>query len=246
MSTVMSRQTGYVLSDSGSELDRLRVQARFWERDAETMLGLIGVQPGWQCLDLGCGAMGILRSLSHAVGPEGSVIGLDNDPRLLAAARKWADTQPGMGNVSLTEGDAFRTGLPRASFDLVHARFMFAPLGTSDALFREMLALTKPGGVVAIQEPIASSWRFYPSRPPVERLIAAILSAFQSGGGNFDAGRGASPCSDPPASIRCRRWRSCGPFSRAIRIAGCRCSSPLRSSSGSSMKDCSMNANWAS
>jgi ubiquinone/menaquinone biosynthesis C-methylase UbiE len=193
MSTVMSGLPGYALSDSASELDRLRMQARFWEPDAEAMLRLIGVRPGWRCLDLGCGAMGILRSLSQAVGPEGSVIGLDNHPRLLAAARKWADAQPGMENVSLVEGDAFRTGLPRASFDLVHARFMFCPLGTSDALLREMLALTKPGGVIALQEPIASSWRFYPSRPQVERLIAAILSAFQSGGGNFDAGAWSFP-----------------------------------------------------
>ena len=193
MSTVMSRQPGYLLSDSASELDRLRMQARFWEPDAQSMLGLIGVRPGWRCLDLGCGAMGILRSLSEAVGPEGSVIGIDNDPRLLSAARKWADTQPGMGNVQLMEGDAFRTGLPRASFDLVHARFMFCPLGTSDALLREMLALLKPGGIIAVQEPIASSWRFYPSRPAVERLIAAILSAFQAGGGNFDAGAWCYP-----------------------------------------------------
>jgi len=188
MSTVMSRQSGYLLSDSGSELDRLRMQARFWEPDAQSMLGLIGVRAGWRCLDLGCGAMGILRSLSEAVGAEGSVVGLDNDPRLLAAARKWADAQPGMDNVELMEGDAFRTGLPRASFDLVHARFMFCPLGTSEALLREMLALVKPGGMIAIQEPVASSWRFYPSRPAVERLVAAIVTAFQAGGGNFDAG----------------------------------------------------------
>ncbi len=187
MSTVMSKHPGYLLSDSASELDRLRMQARFWEPDAEAMLKLIGVRPGWRCLDLGCGAMGILRSLSEAVGPDGSVVGLDNDPRLLAAARKWADSQQ-MANLELVEGDAFRTGLPRASFDLVHARFMFCPLGTSAALLREMMALTKPGGIIAIQEPIASSWRFYPSRPQVERLIAAILAAFQSDGGNFDAG----------------------------------------------------------
>src|SRR4051794_3552704 len=150
MSTVMSRQPGYVLSDSASELDRLRMQARFWEPDATAMLKLIGVQPGWRCLDLGCGAMGILRSLSEAVGPDGSVVGWITIRVCWGPRGSGRMRSPGMNNIQLMEGDAFRTGLPRASFDLVHARFMFCPLGTSTALLREMLALTKPGGVIAI------------------------------------------------------------------------------------------------
>lgn len=38
-------------------------------------------RPGWRCLDLGCGAMGILGPLSRRVGPDGSVVGLDQDGR---------------------------------------------------------------------------------------------------------------------------------------------------------------------
>jgi ubiquinone/menaquinone biosynthesis C-methylase UbiE len=78
------------LSDGASELDRLRVQARFGEKDAENLISRIGVGSGWRCLDLGCGAMGILRVLSRAVGDEGSVVGLGSvsKPNRLAMGRK--------------------------------------------------------------------------------------------------------------------------------------------------------------
>ena len=185
--TTTASENGCLLFDSVSELDRLRVQARFWERDAEALMSHIGVGPGWRCLDLGCGAMGILRVLSQVVGDEGSVVGLDNDPRMLEAAGRWAVAQR-MTNVDLMVGDAFATALPRSSFDLVHARFMFCPLGAGDALLREMIDLTKPGGIVAAQEPIAASWRFHPRCEPVEKLTDAIVDAFRAGGGNFDAG----------------------------------------------------------
>jgi len=51
--------TDYILA-SPAEMERLRLQARAWEPDAETMLDRIGIQPGWSCVDVGCGAMGIL------------------------------------------------------------------------------------------------------------------------------------------------------------------------------------------
>ena len=61
--------------------------------------------------------------------------------------------QSGLGNIELMQGDAFATKLPAASFDCVHARFMFAPLGRDNDLLQEMYRLTRPGGLIAIQEP---------------------------------------------------------------------------------------------
>lgn len=53
------------------------------------MLDQIGLQAGWQCLDLGCGAMGILGPLSRRAEPTGRVVGVDLDVRQLAAARAY-------------------------------------------------------------------------------------------------------------------------------------------------------------
>jgi ubiquinone/menaquinone biosynthesis C-methylase UbiE len=178
----------YLLADNIAELERLRLQAEVWKPDAEVLLHRIGIQPGWNCVDLGCGTVGILESLSQRVGVTGTVVGVDLDASQVAVAREFL-REEGCENVEVVEGDAFCTNLPRQSFDLTHARFMFAPLGRDQELLREMLDLTKPGGVVAIQEPDASSWNYYPSNPAWECLKSAILASFKRGGGDFNAGQ---------------------------------------------------------
>ncbi len=184
----MSSATSYLLSDSTTELDRLRLQARVWEPEAEVMFDQIGVQAGWTCADLGCGGMGVLGPLSRRVGAMGRVIGVDNDPKQLAAARNYVEENE-LTNVGIVQQDAYRTSLPRASCDLTHVRFVFAPVGRDNELMAEMLALTRPGGVVAIEEPDASSWNCYPAHPSWERLKDAILAAFAKGGGDFNVGQ---------------------------------------------------------
>lgn len=178
----------YLLANSAVELERLRLQARVWEPEAEAMLDQIGVPPGAACIDIGCGGMGIVGPLSRRAGAGGRVLGIDMDATQLAAARAYV-RENGLTNVTIEERDAFRTSLPRGAFDLVHARFEFAPLGRDDELLREMLALARPGGIVAIQEPEASSWQCYPPDPSWDRLKEAIIAAFARGGGDFNAGR---------------------------------------------------------
>ncbi len=192
----MTTEQDYLLAAGDDvELERLRLQARVWEPAAETWLDNVKIQPGWRCIDLGCGAMGILGPLARRVGASGRVVGLDRDSRQLAGARAYlADNR--LDNVEIVEGDAYRTGLPDASFDLVHVRFslrrsdaLFAPIGRDDVLLAEMLRIAKPGGVLAIQEPDSASWSCFPSNPAWDTLKRTILAAFQSGGGDFDAGR---------------------------------------------------------
>ncbi len=178
----------YLLLDSATELERLRLQARAWEPESDRFLDAIGIQPGWRCLDLGCGAMGVLGGLARRVGPAGEVIGVENEALQLYGAREYVRAED-LPQVRVLEADAYDTGLPAGSFDLVHARFLFAPAGRDQALLAEMLRLTRPGGVVAIQEPDSSSWTCWPSADAWDTLKRLILEAFRRGGGDFDVGR---------------------------------------------------------
>lgn len=178
----------YLLAGGSAELERLRLQAQVWEPETEEMLDLIGVQSGWSCVDLGCGGMGILGPLSRRVGPRGCVIGVDTDAKQLAAVYDYVKENK-LKNVTVLEQDAYRTTFPRESFDFTHVRFVFAPVGRDEELLREMLSLTRPGGVVAIQEPDASSWNCYPPHPAWGRLKETILSAFVRWGGDFNVGQ---------------------------------------------------------
>jgi ubiquinone/menaquinone biosynthesis C-methylase UbiE len=178
----------YLLESSRAETERLRLQARVWEPETEAMLDLIGVQPGWSCIDLGCGALGIVGPLSRRVGSEGRVVGMDLDANSLVSIRAYV-REEGLTNVEIVEGDAYNTGLSSGSFDLVHVRFVFAPVGRDDALLAEMLRLVRPGGIVAIQEPDAAPWNCFPPHESWSRLKGAILQAFKQGGGDFNAGQ---------------------------------------------------------
>ncbi len=152
------------------------------------MLDRIGVEPGWSCLDVGCGAMGILEPLSERVGPSGRVLGIDLDETQLKAAREFVRERQ-LANVSIERRDAYNTGLPCASFDLVHVRFVFAPVGRDAELIREILSLVRAGGVIAIQEPDASSWNCFPAAMGFDRLRDIVLRVFRSRGGDFSAGQ---------------------------------------------------------
>lgn len=175
-------------TDGEAELERQRLQAGVWEPEAEALFEQIGVGPGWTCVDLGCGAVGVLGSLSRRVGPSGRVIGVNLDAKQVEAARSFAHAG-GLENVQIVEGDAYDTGLPRESIDLVHARFVLAPVGRDHDLLAEMFALARPGGVVVLQEPDITSWACFPPHPAWERLKEALTAAFARGGGDYYVGR---------------------------------------------------------
>jgi ubiquinone/menaquinone biosynthesis C-methylase UbiE len=158
------------------------------EFDAGVMLDRIGDITGWRCLDLGCGAGGITNLLAQRVGPSGHVVGLDTEASALVAAQHWAASL-GLEGIEYVEGNAYASELPRACFDLVHVRFVMGTAGEMDVLLKEMLALTRPGGVVAAQEPDIDALRCYPPHPAWTRLQTALGAAFRAIGGDVHFAR---------------------------------------------------------
>ncbi len=98
-------------------------------------------------------------------------------------------TREGLTNVELVKADALNHALPRESFDLVHVRFMFTPLGRDEALLEAPLALTRPGGVLVTQEADECAYICQPPQPAWDRLKALTAAAFERAGGDVNAGR---------------------------------------------------------
>jgi SAM-dependent methyltransferase len=171
-----------------SEEERLRIQAEAWEPEVEIWLDQIGVQPGWRCVDLGCGPMGILAPLSRRAEWRGRVVGVESSPTHAEAARQFVSDNR-LESVEVLAASPFDPPLECGSFHLAHARFMLAALEREEELLREMVSLVRPGGIVALQEPDASSWNCYPARPAFRRLVSAIQDVYAEAGGDFNAGR---------------------------------------------------------
>jgi SAM-dependent methyltransferase len=168
--------TEYILA-SDAEMERLRLQARVWEPETEAMLDSIGIELRWSCIDLGCGAMGILGPLARRVGPHGRVIGIELDESFLAAAHAYKQAER-LENIELLKRDVNDPGLPHESFDLVHERFVFPHVASPEQTLQQMVALAKPGGFVVVQEADHSSWNFWPPSPKWPRLIQIIEAGF--------------------------------------------------------------------
>ncbi len=178
----------YLMAGRSAELERLQLQSRVWEPAGERLLQRIGHGAGLRVVDVGCGALGWLRILSRWVGPAGRVIGTDIQGSMLETARAFVSDES-LDNVELVEDDLFASALDPASFDLVHARFQLAPLGRFEEQLTAYRKMVRPGGLLVLEEPDSSSWRYNSDAPAGQRLIGLIERAFQASGGDFNAGR---------------------------------------------------------
>jgi SAM-dependent methyltransferase len=176
----------YLLGDQPSELERLRLQSHVWEPAGRRLLSELGSGSGTRALDVGCGALGWLRILGEWVGPSGHVVGTDIDESLLDAARAFLEAE-GISNSELVVDDLFDSKLEPHSFDLVHARYVIAPLGRGHEQVASYQRLVRPGGLLVLEEWDLGSWHLNPPAPAAERLIRLISEIFAGLGG--EAGR---------------------------------------------------------
>jgi ubiquinone/menaquinone biosynthesis C-methylase UbiE len=178
----------YSLGTSADESARLQQQAEELGPDNATLLDRVGLRPGQHAIDLGCGPRGILDLLSERVSPGGRVVGLDADPNHVAMAAEFV-AQRGLPDADIVLGDAMHTGLPAASFDLVHARTLLINVPDPAAVVAEMVRLARPGGVVASFEPDTETGFVYPPHPAYDRLREIFPLVFARNGADPRIGR---------------------------------------------------------
>ena len=112
------------------------------------LIDAIHVQPR-RILDLGCGTGSTTLMLKQAF-PQAEVIGLDLSPYMLVMAEHKAKTS-GL-DIQWRHGNAEKTGLRDASFDLVTASLLFheTPPAVSQSILHESFRLLTVGGQVLI------------------------------------------------------------------------------------------------
>lgn len=154
-------------------------------RAYRTLLAAAQVQAGDRVLDVGAGPGYFARILAEAVGPGGSVVGIDAAPEMTGYANRKAAH---LSNCRFQPGTAESLAFPDAAFDVVVSCLVLHHLPEQARLqaVREMKRVLRPGGKVLLAEfqiPERGLWRrlalltghqeMERRVPPLEPLITA-------------------------------------------------------------------------
>lgn len=184
-STTTSRKYRYLLGDSRREAARLRRQARLWDPAAHALFDRLNIKRGWRVLEIGPGQGSLHMELRRRVkGPIDAV----ERSKPFAAALRARCSRDGYGQGTMWEADLIDAPLPRGTYDLIFARWVFLFLPDPEAHLRKLFAALKPGGVLAIEDYCRATLRCVPEPPEWEHFLKADLAFFASQGGDANIG----------------------------------------------------------
>ena len=121
----------------------------FWSRYGSRTIARLALVPGARVLDACCGSGASALPAAEAVGPTGSVLGVDLAANLLALARAKAELRI-LRNLELQTGDMLALDLKSASFDAVVCVFGIFFVPDMPGAVRELWRLVRPGGRLAV------------------------------------------------------------------------------------------------
>jgi demethylmenaquinone methyltransferase/2-methoxy-6-polyprenyl-1,4-benzoquinol methylase len=139
-----------IFDETAEDYDRIeRVLAlgtgRRYRRDA---LRRAGLGCGMDVVDVGCGTGLLAREALDLIGHNGSLIGVDPSPGMLAQRT----AQGPMAGARFIEGRAESLPLPDASADFVTMGFALRHIDDAHAAFAEFRRVLRPGGRVLVLE----------------------------------------------------------------------------------------------
>jgi ubiquinone/menaquinone biosynthesis C-methylase UbiE len=145
------------------------------------------INPNLTILDVGTGPGTISITLAKLI-PDGHVTATDVKREILSRARVIAD-QEGVKNIEFQEADVFKLPFADGTFDVTHCHQVLCHLKDPWNALREMLRVTKPGGIVAAREGDVETECVWPELHGLLKFHDLIAKFMKLGGGSSTGGR---------------------------------------------------------
>ena len=117
---------------------------------AKGLLAAASLQPGERVLDVACGTGVVTRGAADAIGQTGTIAGLDVNPGMLTAARKYAPPQHA---IDWYEASVESMPLPDATFDVVLCQMGLQFVPNKLVALKEMRRVLIDGGRALVTVP---------------------------------------------------------------------------------------------
>lgn len=132
------------MSEQSHRSDPRILNRRSLEVDHRRLGGIL--RPGMSVLDVGCGTGAITAGIAKAVGPAGSVVGVDRDESLLVVARQ---EHGNVANLRFERGDALSLPFEHC-FDVVTAARTLQWVSRPEKALLEMRKAARSGGQIIV------------------------------------------------------------------------------------------------
>lgn len=143
--------------------------------------------PHLRLLDVGAGSGTITASFAKYM-PEGHLTATDISDEILEQASQHAESK-GVRNITFQKASVFELPFPDASFDVTHAHQVLCHLDVPTVAIREMLRVTRPGGIVALRESDMRMWCIWPDLKPLLQFYELNVKTMVANGGQDRGGR---------------------------------------------------------
>ena len=152
------------------------------EELARVLESLVDFDQVYSVVEVGCGRGRLARLMARLVEEHGHVLGLDSSKEVLGLAARDARAAR-VSNVTFDVGDACSLRLPDGAADVVVCSSLLCSLTDVDAAVREMVRITRKGGVLVIAEPAGEQRCYDPDSRRFTYLSTKLNSAFVRGWG---------------------------------------------------------------
>jgi ubiquinone/menaquinone biosynthesis C-methylase UbiE len=145
--------------------------------------------PSLKLLDVGAGSGTISATLAKAIQPGGQVTAIDIKADILPRAKAVAD-MAGVTNIDYQQADVLgRLPFEDSTFDVTHCHQVLAHLPRPADAIREMVRVTKPGGIIAAREGDLETECVWPDLPGMAKFHTLTAAFIRMAGGSPKAGR---------------------------------------------------------